>query len=187
MGKVAPGYEMLVVTEDGTLAGPGEMGEVWIRGVRGISVFLEYLNNPEANEKMFTDDGWCRTGDIVRLEAGGNVFYCDRDKDALKVGGENVSAREVEDVRAAGAPLAVAVAHPMPTWSRRVRIRRLGAGGRRVRRSSTPPPESPTQGAAVYFVQEFPTAGWARQKKELPTADSFPEVWLARSILGCAS
>jgi len=61
-------------------------------------VFLEYLADPEANEKMFTDDGWCRTGDVVRLEADGNIFYCDRDKDALKVGGENVSAREVEDV-----------------------------------------------------------------------------------------
>ena len=55
-------------------------------------------NNPEANAKMFSNDGWCRTGDVVRLEADGNIFYCDRDKDALKVGGENVSAREVEDV-----------------------------------------------------------------------------------------
>ena len=43
-------------------------------------------------------DGWARTGDVVRLEAEGQIFYCDRDKDALKVGGENVSAREVEDV-----------------------------------------------------------------------------------------
>jgi crotonobetaine/carnitine-CoA ligase len=97
MGKVSPGYEYLLVKEDGSLAGVGEMGELWIRGSRGISVFLEYLNNPEANEKMFTADGWCRTGDILRLEADGNLFYCDRDKDALKVGGENVSAREVED------------------------------------------------------------------------------------------
>ena len=99
MGKVAPGYEMIIVDPDtGELVAPGGMGEIWIRGIRGISVFLEYLNNEEANEKMFTEDGWCRTGDIVRLEADGNIFYCDRDKDALKVGGENVSAREVEDV-----------------------------------------------------------------------------------------
>lgn len=89
---------MIVNHETGRPAEEGEMGELWIRGVRGISVFLEYLNNDEANAKMFTDDGWCRTGDIVRLEADGNIFYCDRDKDALKVGGENVSAREVEDV-----------------------------------------------------------------------------------------
>jgi crotonobetaine/carnitine-CoA ligase len=99
MGRVAPGYEWIVINhETGRPAEVGEMGELWIRGVRGISVFLEYLNNPEANDKMFTEDGWCRTGDVVRLEADGNIFYCDRDKDALKVGGENVSAREVEDV-----------------------------------------------------------------------------------------
>lgn len=98
MGRVAPGYEWMVINhETGRAAEVGEMGELWIRGVRGISVFLEYLDNPEANEKMFTEDGWCRTGDVVRLEAGGHIFYCDRDKDALKVGGENVSAREVED------------------------------------------------------------------------------------------
>ncbi len=99
MGKFAPGYEWIVINhETGRPAEVGEMGELWIRGIRGISVFLEYLGNPEANAKMFTDDGWCRTGDVVRLEANGNIFYCDRDKDALKVGGENVSAREVEDV-----------------------------------------------------------------------------------------
>jgi crotonobetaine/carnitine-CoA ligase len=89
---------MVVNHEAGRPAEVGEIGELWIRGVRGISVFAEYLDNPEANEKMFTPDGWCRTGDMVRLEADGNVFYTDRDKDALKVGGENVSAREVEDV-----------------------------------------------------------------------------------------
>ena len=99
MGRVAPGYELMIINHGtGRPAEVGEMGELWIRGVRGISVFQEYLNNPEANDKMFTDDGWCRTGDVVRLEADGNIFYCDRDKDALKVGGENVSAREVEDV-----------------------------------------------------------------------------------------
>jgi crotonobetaine/carnitine-CoA ligase len=97
MGKVSPGYEFIVVKEDGSLAEDGEMGEIWIRGIRGVTVCLEYLGNDEANEKFFTEDGWCRTGDIVQLTEGGNVVYRDRDKDALKVGGENVSAREVED------------------------------------------------------------------------------------------
>ena len=107
MGKVSPGYEFLIVKEDGELAGVGEMGELWIRGVRGVTVCLEYFGNDEANEKFFTEDGWARTGDIVRLLEQGNIQYCDRDKDALKVGGENVSAREVEDaIRAAGQPLA---------------------------------------------------------------------------------
>ncbi|MEZ5238345.1 MAG: AMP-binding protein [Microthrixaceae bacterium] len=103
MGKVAPGYEYLIVTEDGSPAAVGEMGELWIRGIRGVSVCLEYYGNEEATEKFFDEDGWAHTGDVVRLLEDGNIVYCDRDKDALKVGGENVSAREVEDViRAVG-------------------------------------------------------------------------------------
>jgi len=97
MGRPAPGYEVLIVKEDGSLAREGEMGEIWVRGIRGVTVCLEYLGNDEANAKFFTDDGWCRTGDIVQVLEDGNLVYRDRDKDALKVGGENVSAREVED------------------------------------------------------------------------------------------
>jgi crotonobetaine/carnitine-CoA ligase len=68
-------------------------------------------------KKAFTEDGWFNTGDRVVLGAEGNFFYKERDKDALKVGGENVSAREVEDCcREAGGIADVAVVgrkHPM--------------------------------------------------------------------------
>lgn len=98
MGKPTPGYEFAIVDpETHELATDGEIGELWVRGTRGIQLFLEYFDNPEANAAAFTDDGWLRTGDLVRMGENGNFFYCDRDKDALKVGGENVSAREVED------------------------------------------------------------------------------------------
>lgn len=103
MGRVTPGYEMLVVDKDtGEVVPQGDDGELWIGGVRGIQVFLEYHANPEANEKAFVD-GWFRTGDIVRMNDDGTVTYVERDKDLLKVGGENVSAKEVEDL---------VVAHP---------------------------------------------------------------------------
>ena len=93
-----PGYEFAVVDKDtGELCAEGETGELWLRGTRGIQLFLEYFDNPEANAKAF-EDGWFKTGDMVMLGEGGNVFYKERDKDLLKVGGENVSAREVEDV-----------------------------------------------------------------------------------------
>lgn len=98
MGKAAPGYEIMVVNPDtGSLCAEGETGELYVRGTRGIQLFLEYYRNDEANEKAFTADGWFKTGDLVMLGEHGNLFYRDRDKDALKVGGENVSAREVED------------------------------------------------------------------------------------------
>jgi crotonobetaine/carnitine-CoA ligase len=98
MGHVTPGYEFAVVDKEaGTLCGEGETGELWLRGTRGIQLFLEYYDNEEANAKAF-EDGWFKTGDMVMLGPGGNLFYRERDKDLLKVGGENVSAREVEDV-----------------------------------------------------------------------------------------
>ena len=98
MGHVTPGYEIAVVDKDtGELCDEGEMGELWLRGARGIHLFLEYYRNDEANAKAF-EDGWFKTGDMVKLGAGGNVFYQERDKDLLKVGGENVSAKEVEDL-----------------------------------------------------------------------------------------
>lgn len=99
MGKPTPGYEFAIVDPDtGKPCREGEVGELWIRGRRGIQLFLEYYDNEEAMKKSFTEDGWFKTGDRVVLGAEGNFFYKERDKDALKVGGENVSAREVEDV-----------------------------------------------------------------------------------------
>ena len=93
-----PGYEIAVVDKDtGELCAEGETGELWMRGTRGIQLFLEYYDNDEANAKAF-EDGWFKTGDMVKMGAGGNVFYQERDKDLLKVGGENVSAKEVEDL-----------------------------------------------------------------------------------------
>ncbi len=98
MGHVTPGYEFAVVDQEtGALCAEGETGELWLRGTRGIQLFLEYYDNEEANAKAFDGD-WFKTGDMVLLGPGGNLFYRERDKDLLKVGGENVSAREVEDV-----------------------------------------------------------------------------------------
>jgi carnitine-CoA ligase len=97
MGRVTPGYEIAVVDQEtGRLCAEGETGELWVGGTRGVHLFLEYFDNAEANANSF-QDGWFKTGDMVRQGPGGNIFYQERDKDLLKVGGENVSARAVED------------------------------------------------------------------------------------------
>jgi carnitine-CoA ligase len=189
MGKVSPGYEMLIVKEDGTLADVGETGELWIRGIRGVSVCLEYHGNAEATEKFFTSDGWARTGDMVQLMEDGNVIYRDRDKDALKVGGENVSAREVEDcIRGAGVPLkdvaVVAKQHPMldmvpvafviladPSADGEALGEQIIATCREQLADFKVP-------RAVYVVDEFPTAELGKiSKKDLrELADTYPSV-----------
>jgi crotonobetaine/carnitine-CoA ligase len=98
MGRIGAGYEMAIVDQEtGRRCGEGESGELWLRGTRGVQLFLEYFDNPAANEAAF-EDGWFKTGDIVARGPAGNVFYRERDKDLLKVGGENVSAKEVEEV-----------------------------------------------------------------------------------------
>lgn len=98
MGRPSPAYQISVRHDDGTPVGPGETGGLFVRGIAGLSLFKEYLNNPDATETSFDDAGYMITGDRVKLLAGGDLQFGDRDKDMLKVGGENVAASEIERV-----------------------------------------------------------------------------------------
>jgi len=66
--------------------------------VRGWNVMRGYYNNPEANAKVFTADGWLRTGDLGELTVDGRLRMVGRLKDVFRVGGENVAPAEVEEV-----------------------------------------------------------------------------------------
>jgi fatty-acyl-CoA synthase len=66
--------------------------------VRGWNVMKGYFNNPEANAKAFTSDGWLRTGDLGELTPEGRLRMVGRLKDVFRVGGENVAPAEVEEV-----------------------------------------------------------------------------------------
>ena len=98
MGVPVAGYEVKVVRDDGTPVGFGESGWLKIRGIPGVSLFLEYLGNPEATAAAFDDDGWFDTGDLVTPFDDGHIRFDNRGKDMLRVGAENVSAAEVERV-----------------------------------------------------------------------------------------
>ena len=189
MGKPTPGYELAIVDPDTKeLVKEGQIGEVWLRGTRGIQLFLEYYDNEEANNKAFNADGWLQTGDLVRLEADGNFFYCDRDKDALKVGGENVSAREVEDaVRTVPGVEDVAVVGKSHEMLDQVAVAFVikGGGAPSDEELSAAIIDACTTNLAdfkvpraVYFVDDFPKATLDKvAKNELRTmADAEPAV-----------
>ena len=98
MGRVMPGYEVEILREDGTPAAFGETGRLMIRGIPGLSMFYEYLRNPEATAAAFIADGWFETGDQVTPHTDGGFRFEGRGRDMLRVGAENVAAAEIERV-----------------------------------------------------------------------------------------
>lgn len=73
----------------------GEQGEVVIRGP---NVMKGYWNRPDATAEAIDAEGWFHTGDIGYLDNEGYLFICDRLKDMVISGGENVYPAEVESV-----------------------------------------------------------------------------------------
>lgn len=96
VGRPYPGYTVRIEHENGEMVGPGETGQLLIGAPRGLAIFQEYVDNPKAMAEAFDERGFFRTGDLVRLEEDGWITYRDRMKDMIKVGGESVSATEVE-------------------------------------------------------------------------------------------
>jgi acyl-CoA synthetase (AMP-forming)/AMP-acid ligase II len=93
-GKPVIGAEIRIVKEDEIVASPGEEGEVRLRG----PVVCVGYTDPAANDAAFDRDGWFRTGDLGVLRPDGHLRLTGRLKDVIIRKGENISARELEDV-----------------------------------------------------------------------------------------
>jgi acyl-CoA synthetase (AMP-forming)/AMP-acid ligase II len=85
--------EIRVIDEDGEELGPGERGEIV---VRGDVVMSGYWDNREATDAALRD-GWLRTGDIGMVDGTGYLHLLDRSKDMIISGGNNIYPREVEE------------------------------------------------------------------------------------------
>jgi acyl-CoA synthetase (AMP-forming)/AMP-acid ligase II len=93
-GRPVPGCEVIVVRPDGSRADPGESGEI---RVRGAMLFRGY-SDPAINATSFDDEGYFLTGDLGLLRDDGRLVITGRSKDIIIRKGENISAREVEDL-----------------------------------------------------------------------------------------
>ncbi|MHA6797480.1 class I adenylate-forming enzyme family protein (plasmid) [Pseudonocardia bannensis] len=115
IGKPVTHLEIKVVDAEGNDA---EIGELLCRTP---SAMLGYLDDPERTAETFRD-GWVHTGDMVRIDADGNLFFYDRLKDMIKSGGMNVSSQEVERVVHSHPDVlrAAVVGMPDPYWSEAV-------------------------------------------------------------------
>ena len=111
IGRPAQHVECRVVVGDGVALGPGDDGEIQ---VRGPSVLRGYWRHDGA----LSPDGWFPTGDIGRVDADGRWWFTDRSKHVIISGGENIYPAELERLlaEAPGVVECAVVGRPDPRW-----------------------------------------------------------------------
>lgn len=97
VGRPLPGIEICIQDRDGARAqlGHGEQGEICIRG---WNVMSGYFNKPQETREAFDAQGWFHSGDLGSIDENGNVRFLGRLKDIIRIGGENLSPLEVENL-----------------------------------------------------------------------------------------
>lgn len=114
-GIVPPSIRLRIVDAEGGDVPAGVAGELLLKG---DNLFSGYWRAPEETAKAFTQDGWFRTGDIVRQDEDGFLFLIDRKKDMFISGGENIYPVEIEAALAGlpGISEAAVVGVPDARW-----------------------------------------------------------------------
>ena len=95
IGVPVPSTDVAILDDDGLPIVMGQVGEICLRGPQ---IMKGYWNRPEETAKMFTADGWMRTGDMGVIDEHGSVRITDRKKDMIVISGFKVFPNEIEDV-----------------------------------------------------------------------------------------
>jgi len=112
VGVAAPNTECKIIDlETGAPVGPGEKGEVCVRGPQ---IMKGYLNKPEATAQTIDAEGWLHTGDIGYVDEDGHFFIVDRAKELIKYKGFQVPPAELEAVLLSHPCIADAAVIPYP-------------------------------------------------------------------------
>jgi len=97
IGRPLPCFDVAILDEHDAEMAPGEVGEL---ALRGPSTMSGYWHLPDETAKAQAA-GWLHTGDLMRRDGDGYLYFVDRSKDMVKTGGENVYSIEIETVLAA--------------------------------------------------------------------------------------
>lgn len=122
VGKPLPSIELEIRDEDGNPVGPGQQGEIFVRGEQ---VSGEYLH-----KRAIADDGWFATNDGGWLDKDGYLYVEGRLDDVIVRGGENISPGEIEHVLREDASVAdcAVLGLPCATWGEKVAAVIVGKG-----------------------------------------------------------
>ncbi len=99
-GRPHAPWEVLVADDQGQAVPIGEAGELLVRcrgGDPRAGFFSGYINEPEATEAAWSG-GWFHTGDVVRSDDSGMLYFVERRKNIIRRSGENIAAAEIEEV-----------------------------------------------------------------------------------------
>ena len=110
IGVEAPEVEIRIVDDDDRDVAPGEVGEALIRGP---DLFRGYLGRPDVTAEAMRG-GWYHSGDLVRRDERGLLYFIGRRKDMIRRSGENVAAGEVEAVLRSHPRILEAAVIPVP-------------------------------------------------------------------------
>ena len=94
-GRPLTGAEMRIADESDQPLPAGQHGEIQMRSWWQM---IGYLDQPDATAKAVSADGWIKTGDLGWIDERGCLHFAGRIKEMMKIGGENVSAEEVENI-----------------------------------------------------------------------------------------
>ena len=169
-GKPVTGAEIRIVTEDGAIAAAGEDGEVRVKG----PMVCRGYTNPDLTAEAFDADGYFRTGDIGHLRTDGHVVLTGRLKDIIIRKGENISAKEIEDLLYAHPGVGDVAVVGLPDRERGERVCAVV--------------EPPTEGEVITFEQMvayLSEAGLTRFKtpEQLEVVESLPRNETLRKVL----
>jgi fatty-acyl-CoA synthase len=173
------GCEAKILDDQDCEVPAGQAGEICVRAPH---VMAKYWRRPEQTAETLKN-GWLHTGDIARADERGYMFILDRKKDMIVTGGFNVFPREVEDVLATHADVAVVAVIGIPDdkWGEAVTAVIVPKPGTspserelidlvKLRKGS---PHAPKQ---VKFVNELPMTGVGKVDKKALRA----KFWLGR-------